>query len=717
MRLPFILILAVFFLSDLVSEGIAATTFKDGVISPGSIVGSSDKSNAAEEYSQILSDVIPKSPQIILSSTPCEDILESETPWKVKRDGKWVPEFTYEGVRGHCRVIGKLSGKQKFEDQSIWHVPFNIWTRPSADGLLEVISLAHDKPFPGNKKTHEPGLTHLFRIKLDINEAFQSQTMSVERISHWPVPFSYRRVHLRDIDNDGNGELVILGSKEDGRGPVDGPASNMFDQNYIIDFETSKITPFGIAQFSHELLLNDLDGDAHPEILDLGFTNFNGGRGTWVCDGKTLNCKWNRQTDFGANNADLKFELATRKKLLVADCGHRYVKHNKGDSLCWFEVTYDKKRQRLKTKLISKYINLYNAEAKLLNFMGEKKKIPGWKVEGKKIDEEFLMGKRGYHTSLIDLDADGDLDTINYVASMHCKKTDKSRDHYTYADCEKHTVYHDIFIQKDGEFLRQKPNEFEMDNPSYHRYQEVDINDDGLNDIYNYGILRHGVKSINDCYDPMKMTLINRGRGLFETVDRDQIVGRYGCEIASHFFDHKKHSFRLFMAHKSSRDIGDEEETYLALEYLGKELDTIIDYSEETVCDRSTTFKFANGESQKVFSSFKSDERWVKLAKANGYSCGVGKTQTKLRNTYTSASDERVCIGVNNGDISARDEAATRKLTCGIDEVSSQANTTDTDEINAFAEPLEKAKFACTDLGFQPGTGKHGDCVMKLLDY
>ena len=79
----------------------------------------------------------------------------------------------------------------------------------------------------------------------------------------------------------------------------------MFDQNYIIDFEAAKITAFGVPQFSHEMVVQ-FDSDSYPEVLDMGYTNFRGKRGTWICDGKSLECKWNQQTNFGANNADLK---------------------------------------------------------------------------------------------------------------------------------------------------------------------------------------------------------------------------------------------------------------------------------------------------------------------------------------------------------------------------------------------------------------------------
>ena len=74
--------------------------------------------------------------------------------------------------------------------KDIFGIPFNIWTRPKADGTIDVISLAHDKPFLQNEITFQPGKSYLFRVSLDINELFQSSLNSAELISHWPVPLA-----------------------------------------------------------------------------------------------------------------------------------------------------------------------------------------------------------------------------------------------------------------------------------------------------------------------------------------------------------------------------------------------------------------------------------------------------------------------------------------------------------------------------------------------
>ena len=77
-------------------EVIAATVFKDGIISQNNATSGSVRS---EFISPNLENVVPLEPQIIDSAARCEDLLETETPWKVMRNGTWVPEYSYAGVR------------------------------------------------------------------------------------------------------------------------------------------------------------------------------------------------------------------------------------------------------------------------------------------------------------------------------------------------------------------------------------------------------------------------------------------------------------------------------------------------------------------------------------------------------------------------------------------------------------------------------------------
>lgn len=62
-------------------------------------------------------------------------------------------------------------------------------------------------------------------------------------------------------------------------------------------------------------------------------------------------------------------------------------------------------------------------------------------------------------------------------------------------------------------------------------------------------------------------------------------------------------------------------------------------------------------------------------------------------------------------------EAISRGLDCGVRETNTvEAAATEPTTIGA-SNKMTKAEEKCTSLGFTAGTEKHGDCVMKLLDY
>lgn len=60
-------------------------------------------------------------------------------------------------------------------------------------------------------------------------------------------------------------------------------------------------------------------------------------------------------------------------------------------------------------------------------------------------------------------------------------------------------------------------------------------------------------------------------------------------------------------------------------------------------------------------------------------------------------------------------EAKQRGLKCEVEEEFEKNNTNNSSSGKNMS--LSTAKAECTNLGFSAGTEKHGDCVMKLLDY
>ena len=86
-------------------------------------------------------------------------------------------------------------------------------------------------------------------------------------------------------------------------------------------------------------------------------------------------------------------------------------------------------------------------------------------------------------------------------------------------------------------------------------------------------------------------------------------------------------------------------------------------------------------------------------------------------------TDELVCsFAADNGEWYLGypkyvEEAKRRGLSCGTDKDSTPATISPITISSSIEDKTSKAEEKCTSLGFTAGTEKHGDCVMKLLDY
>ena len=62
-------------------------------------------------------------------------------------------------------------------------------------------------------------------------------------------------------------------------------------------------------------------------------------------------------------------------------------------------------------------------------------------------------------------------------------------------------------------------------------YNFNDLNKDGQIDIFPTAVYH------NPCVDTYENVLINNGDGIFK-LKNEKLFGRYGCELASNFFEH-----------------------------------------------------------------------------------------------------------------------------------------------------------------------------------
>ena len=162
----------------------------------------------------------------------------------------------------------------------------------------------------------------------------------------------------------------------------------------------------------------------------------------------------------------------------------------------------------------------------------------GWQVDGYPVDEHVSKSAGGTATVFEDLDEDSDLDMITYRKDYYCVKKDKDRDYYNFEDCDQFTHSDYIFTQKNGKFelsqIAEGGNRDETIN-----YDFDDLNRDGYPDIIPRGV------SYGKCVHTYENVLINNGVGTFNRT-KEKYSGRYGCELASNFFEHNGQRYRAF---------------------------------------------------------------------------------------------------------------------------------------------------------------------------
>ena len=492
--------------------------------------------------------------QPVTSSVPCQTITED-----------------YERTnRGDCVVIAHFNETSSNlvrgdGNTGLWDKNIFPLLRERADRGLEIVLWAPDMPEKVWIAHDGPGLAHMANYHIDFEAIFKNKKRLTLVNKSRKMPFSVRRYELSDLNNDGIKELFLVGSREDGRsgGIKYKDLRNMYDFNYIYDFEEDFITTIGQKTFSHDYGIHDFDGDGYKDILDLALDKRNNRFGYQYCDGKSLQCKWYSTDQFINGHSFLANEDFTNKTFLVAHCGKRHSRDDKAYWLCWFQVS--RVGQKLKFDLINKFElqPRFDAKFKWQAWHGDVKPpfFQGWKVDGYPVEQRVRKSALGTAVDFQDLDNDGDLDMVAYYKETYCIKKDKSRDFYNSEDCDQLTHYEYIFLQEDGKFKLSQVIEGGK-RVGTNSYDLKDLNKDGYLDIMPRGVYD------GKCVDTYENVLINNGDGTFKRADQ-KYSGRYGCELASNFFEHDGQRYRAFtFKPKVKEHTYSDYDVYLAIEKL-----------------------------------------------------------------------------------------------------------------------------------------------------
>jgi hypothetical protein len=417
---------------------------------------------------------------------------------------------------------------------------------------------------------------------------------------------------------------------------------NQTDVSFIYKLNDDTATPFADRSFSHDLVVADLDMDGVQEIIDFGYNKKGNSRfGFQVCNGEELKCKWQFQDDIAVGRTSIAYDEASKSYIMFGYCGTR---HTKGvettNQLCWFDVKYDATAANpIKFKILWQEDNQlpYDTKQEMMNWMQFVSPQVGWKIADVDPSNSFIMGGMGFHSALVDLDGDGDLDTINYNANRVCKKENSNVDYYEETECHGVQSTSTIYLQENGSFIRKSEHSVDYkDGFGALHYRIVDFNGDGSPDVHNFAN-RGGV-----CMDRMGTSLLNNGGGLFDFLRRDEVMGQYGCEVQSAFFIYKDEPYRVFLSKaKYEKHNFENPEVYVSIEYLGKNSLSML--SDDGVCDQAVRLVFSASGKQWKWSEDAEAVSWVDEAQKRGLDCGVSDA---TQSDSSVPADKEVAVAV-----------------------------------------------------------------------
>lgn len=520
----------------------------------------------------------------------CSELYRKDV---VERDWIGTPEnilvgATNSGNVENCRIIATSKALSNYKGGNIW---FNPWLalRNTDDNKIQVVAYAHDQGSEAHSVSLKPGLSELQYITLDVDKVFSySGGEYIENPNQTKMLVNSRRRMLADVDGDGFDELIMAGTKEDGRKGLDETwETNSYfgDYNYVFDFESNTLSNFSKGDlFSHDMGVADLNDDGFVDVLDMPMQEYSNDRGKifkgsgrktwgiWYCDGKESvtggkDCKLSLLPPHYQNAKSSVAAYPDKKGgMLVTSC------FLPGASLCWFDLSV-KKNGKLKIKQIALQTNYGepNVSYHWVTWGGDKlyRTNSGFKIPGISTSEAIITNdSTGWETKIADVDNDGDLDTIVNERVTVCTK-EKNEKYFHGTRCESNSRIQ-IYINDRKKMKRTTDILVHKQSMDIQKIDFMDINSDGHKDI---------VLSSNDqdwhCQKRAVDVLAGDGNGTFERMtenDFRKLHGYFGCEQTSQYIEKDGQVYRVFYTHKYDRYTNqfNLEKMYLAIERVNQ---------------------------------------------------------------------------------------------------------------------------------------------------
>ena len=424
--------------------------------------------------------------------------------------------------------------------------------QPTTTGGVSLHAYTYDQTVEYGTDSDVRPKTHL--VTVEIKDPSLLQDGLNISAKEWEFALVPRRLTFKDIDLDGDTELLLLANQEDGRIRLKN-GSSWKDKNYIFSPSQNTLKSFGTSQFSHDLMISDFDQDGHIEVMDHYYGVPGKRSGIEHCNLKTGKCK-NYFINKLLDNGFTAFTQNGAGGMMFGPCADKA-----GLELCWLDVRSNSGKLKFSKIAKHKLGERPRDKTKFLTWTGNIDYKQGTFEDDTKT--VFNLLDRPWISHMTDFDKDGDEDTLALDVKVKCEKPKNQKYFDRNKDCKREA--NALFFENlDGKSI----NLLQSIAVDYHGQNKLltgDVNRDGLPDIYGYRDQWH----VNDCNKQFTMVFLNNDNEGYKLMEKEDLInnfGKYGCENGSVFFEHNGTNYRLFTTQK----VAGPSTAYLAIEVFSR---------------------------------------------------------------------------------------------------------------------------------------------------
>jgi hypothetical protein len=510
----------------------------DGKLDDNEIADLKLAAEKAHDASKLILDTIVREP---FKASKCRDVFEGNVRLHSKSD---------------CFVLAELDHPYEVPVHqgatNIWNTMMMLDAQPTMTGGVSLHAYTFDQTVEFGTDSEIRPKTHLVTVEIKDPSLLQDGLNIAAK--EWEFALVPRRLSFRDIDLDGDIELLLLANQEDGRLRLKN-GSSWRDKNYIFSPSRNTLKSFGTPQFSHDLMTSDFDQDGHIEVMDHYYGVPGKRSGLEHCNLKTSKCKHyfiNKLLD----NGFTAFAQNGAGGMMFGPCAGKA-----GLELCWLDVRSDKGKLKFIKIAKHKIGERPQDKTKFLTWTGNIDYKQGtFENDTKTI---FNLLDRPWISHMTDFDGDGDKDTLAFDVKVKCEKPKNQKYFDRTKDCKRkaNALFFENIEGKDIKLSQTIPVDYNGQN----KLLTGDVNRDGSADIYGYRDQWH----VNDCNKQFTMVFLNDGNNGYKLMKKEELVnnfGKYGCENGSIFFEHNDVNYRLFTTQK----VAGPSKAFLAIEVFSR---------------------------------------------------------------------------------------------------------------------------------------------------